>query len=128
MTYYEERQYVSALKYVEQASKIMPKCPLVIWDHASILDMLRREKAAIALWKKLIRRGGRSIAFDECGEGLRWPRSLINDCNYRIGKSYYDLGNERLARAFITKHLKGRQPGLRSLYEAKRVRKEFSGL
>jgi len=124
-TYYEERRYKLALKCVKKARLIAPECPLVIWDYAGSLDMLGREEAAITIWKKLISRGERSIAFDECGEGLRWARSLINDCYYRIGNSYREIGNERLARSFIRKHLRGRKPRLPSLYEAKKIRRKF---
>jgi len=128
MTYYEERRYQLALKFVKKARLIAPECPLAIWDYAGSLDMLGREKAAIALWKKLIIRGERSLASDECGEGLRWAKSLLNDCYYRIGNSYRDIGNERLARSFIRKHLRGRKPGVPSLYEAKRIRQQFPGV
>lgn len=124
-TYYEERRYKTALTFSKKARRIAPNCPLVIWDYACSLDMLGREKSAINLWKKLVDRGERSIAFDECGEGLRWARSLINDCYFRIGESYYDIRSESLARSFIRKHLRGRKSGLPSLYEVKKIREHF---
>jgi tetratricopeptide (TPR) repeat protein len=30
-TYYEQRNYEKALGYIEQALKIAPRCPLVLW-------------------------------------------------------------------------------------------------
>ena len=127
-TYYEERRYKTALKYVKKARKIAPKCPLVIWDYACTLGMIGHHKNAIALFKMLISRGERSIAFDECGEGIRWAKSLLNDCRYWIGISYRSLGDERQARSFIRMHLRRRKSGLPSLYNARSIRKKFPEL
>ncbi len=81
-TYYEEHKYDKALYYVRKAFKIAPNCPLVIWDYACALDMIEKEMKAIELWKKIISLGVEQVAYDECGEGIRWAKSIINDCRY----------------------------------------------
>lgn len=103
-TYYEEMNYSKALQYSLKAVKISPNCPLVLWDYAGALDMQGREGEAIKIWKSLIKRGIESIAYDECGEGLTWARSLVNDCYYRIGKSYLKLGNKSFGKKYIQTH------------------------
>src|SRR5262249_44519211 len=69
-TYYEEKDYATALGWTEKALALAPQCPLVLWDHACALDMLGREEAAIRTWRKLIDRGAARLALDECGEGV----------------------------------------------------------
>jgi tetratricopeptide (TPR) repeat protein len=123
--FYEQRDYKRALKFTERALKISPDCPLVIWDYASTLDNLKKKKEAISLWKSLIKRGINKIAFGKCHEGIRWAKSLIIDCYFSIGQSYFDLGNKKEARKFLNKHLISRQKGLPSIYSLKEVHKEL---
>jgi tetratricopeptide (TPR) repeat protein len=73
LTYYEEHDYERALAFAEKARDIAPHCPLALWELAGSLDMLGRDRDAIAIYRRLIRRGVESIAFDDCGEGLAWP-------------------------------------------------------
>ena len=70
LTYYETFDYKRALAIGLQAYELAPQCPLVLWDLAGSYDMLRRHRDAIPIYRKLIRRGVESIAYDECGEGL----------------------------------------------------------
>jgi tetratricopeptide (TPR) repeat protein len=122
LTYYEQKQYARALHIEERALRISPRCPLVLWDYAGSLQMLKRHKEAVAIYSRLIRRGARSIAYDECGEGLAWARGLVVDCHYRRGESYQALGRKRDALADLVKHLDGRGPGCRSIYPLGEVR------
>src|SRR5687768_1235920 len=62
LTHYEERNYRKALLYDTQALELAPNCPLVLWDYAGTLDMLGRNKEAIAIYRKLIKRGVDKIA------------------------------------------------------------------
>lgn len=125
-TYYEERKYAKALELTEKALKIAPRCPLVLWDKASCLDMLGREAGAIAIWKRLINRGFDELAYGECGEGLRWAKSLLNDCGFRIGKSLGSIGKYEESVAYLKHVLIMRQRGIPSLYDIRDVRKELA--
>lgn len=125
-TYYEEMNYSKALQYSLKAVKISPNCPLVLWDYAGALDMLGREAEAIKIWKSFLKRGIESIAYDECGEGLTWARSLVNDCYYRIGNSYLKLGNKSLGKKHIKTHIDNRvQHKYKSIYGLRSVRKQL---
>ena len=124
-TYHEERNYKKALKYSEKAFKLEPHCPLVVWDYAGTLDMLAESEKAITLWKGLVARGIEGIAHGECGEGIRWAKSLLNDCYYRIGSGYFRLNNKEEAVKFIKKHLSLRQRGIPSTYSIKEVRRRL---
>lgn len=95
LTYYEQRKYRMALIYECRALRIAPHCPLVIWDYAGTLDMLGRKREALTLFRRLLNRGEQRLAFDPCGEGVQWARSLIADCFYRVATI---LGNSINAR------------------------------
>lgn len=96
-THYEQGDYPEALLWVEKAKALAPNCPLVLWDYAGTLDMLGREREAIAVYRSLLQRGPEAIAEDECGEGIEWARGLLTDCVYRAGRCFEDLGDRRRA-------------------------------
>ncbi len=127
-SYYEARQYDTALLFSKKALKIAPACPLVLWDYAGSLDMLEREKEAIKIWEKLLRKSVKTLAFGDCGEGIQWTESMLNDCRYRIGNSYANLGKKKLAIKYLKAHLEFRRPGLTSLYNQKEIKKKLSAL
>jgi len=124
-TYYEEHHYDEALRISEKALKISPKCPLVLWDYAGALDMLGKHEDAIKIWRKLIKKGVNKIAYSECGEGIRWARSLINDSKYRTAISYLKMGMLSNANKYLRDHLKHRAPGIPSIYRLSDVKKLF---
>ncbi|MDH3892202.1 MAG: tetratricopeptide repeat protein [candidate division Zixibacteria bacterium] len=120
--YYEARKYKMALRIVERARKLDPRCPYVLWSYAGTLSMIEREQEAIDVYQGLLRRGTQNIAFGECGEGARWAESLLNDCRYRIADCYYLQSKKSLAARWLKTHLDHRRPGLRSLYSLKDVK------
>lgn len=119
--YYEMREYNKSLQLSQKAIKIAPECPLVLSNHASVLDMLKREKEAISIWNILIEKGVDEIAYGECGEGKTWAKSLINDALYRIGLSYSDIGEKKSALKYFRKHLKNRKRGVFSNFSKREV-------
>lgn len=74
MTYYEEFKYEKALEYDSQALSLAPNCPLALWGYAGSLDMLGREREALKIYQRLVKRGAESITHGECGEGLARAR------------------------------------------------------
>jgi tetratricopeptide (TPR) repeat protein len=120
-TYYEERDYEKALEYHETAMRLAPRCPLVLWDYAGTISMLGREKEAIGIWKRLIRRGVREIAYGRCGEGIRRARELTNDCRYTIGAAYASLGRSDLAKRYLRAHIAHRGPNCGSVYDLRQL-------
>ena len=125
-TYYEERKYRTAIDYVNKARKLAPHCPLVLWDYATTLDMLEHEREAIAIWKNLLRRGAKRIAFGECGEGLKRAKGLMLDCHYRLALTHRDLKKYRQAQYYMIKHINGRYPGNGSIYTLKEARSKLN--
>jgi tetratricopeptide (TPR) repeat protein len=128
LTYYEEYDYKRALVIGRQAYKLMPKCPLVLWDLAGTLSMLGRQQEAITIYRGLIRRGLESIAFGRCGEGKAWARGLVADCWYSLADCERRLRHPKPTRAIkcYKQHLAMRGPGCRSIYPIRQVRKESS--
>lgn len=119
---YEQRDYKKALYYVEKAMTINPESPLVLWDYAGVLYALDKKEEAIIVWNKIIGYGYKSIAFELTTEGVKWAKSLINDCHFRIGQSYFYLGNKDKSIHHTTKHLSERKRGQMSLYSKKKVK------
>jgi tetratricopeptide (TPR) repeat protein len=125
MTYYEEYDYKNSLKISTEAFKIAPNCPLVLWDYAAALQMNKMGKDALIIWKKIITKGEYKIANDECGEGLKWARSLINDCRFRIGMYYVHEKKIKLGYRYLLQHLKVRKLRMGSIYNLKMIKKQI---
>lgn len=114
--YYEKHEYKKALIYCKRALQIKLNCPLALWDYAGTISSLGRKKEAINIWAKIINRGITRIAYDECGEGLIFAKSLINDCRYRIGLDYFDSKEPELAKKFLNEYLRNRAKKVKSIY------------
>ena len=128
LTYYEEFNYSRSLKCELQAYAIAPHCPLVLWGLAGSLYMLGRENEALALYRRIVRRGKQKLAYGECGEGMARARGMYADCMYRISRCYGATGNRRLAITYLKKHLAERGPGCQSIYSLDEIRREAEQL
>lgn len=124
LTYYEQRNYKKALEIEEQAIKLAPNCPLVLWDFAGALQALERHEEAINIYRRLISKGVDEVAYGECGEGKARARGLITDCHYRLSLSYQALGKENLSLKSFETHLNLRGPGCHSIYPLKDLLKK----
>lgn len=127
-TYYEDGEYKRALRISQRAVRLAPKCPLVLWDYACSLDMVSRHQEAIALWKRLLRRGVKAVAYGEHGEGIRWSRSLLNDCRYRIALSYRKQGMLNISLRYLRRHIAERGQGTPSIYGLADAKRELARL
>jgi hypothetical protein len=121
-TYYEEHNYKKAMELSQKAYNLAPTCPLVLWDLASTLEMLGDDLEALKIYGELFARGTRSIAEDECGEGMAWARTLLTDCLYSGAGCLHRLGKERKALWSIQQHLKLRAMGVKSIYALREAR------
>ena len=126
LTYYEQRQYKRALHYSAKALDIAPLCPLVLWDYAGCLAMLDRNKAALSVYRRIVRRGVKRLANGVCGEGKVWARSMVVDCYYRMAICHKNRRDGKQAAIAYRKHLALRAAGYRSYYSIEEVRKRCS--
>ncbi len=122
LTYYEQKNYRTALKYSEEAFALAPNCHLVLWDLAGALDALGELDKAIGIYLALIRRGPKRIANGPCGEGLGRARGLVADCYYRLALCYDKKGLRSMAQDAFEKHLDCRGPGCYSIYKLKELK------
>jgi tetratricopeptide (TPR) repeat protein len=116
LTYYEQRRYAEALKYVSRAFEYAPTCPLVLWDYAGALQMLGRHSEALDLYARIVTRDISDLASGECGEGRGWARGLVADAHYRASLSLKALGKEKASSSAFEQCLDLRGPGCRSIY------------
>jgi tetratricopeptide (TPR) repeat protein len=128
LTYYEEFKYEESLEYETRALALAPNCPLALWGYAGALEMLGREREALEVYRRLVRRGAESIAYGECGEGLARARGLVADSLYRMAGCYKSLGQSRKAAEHLEKHLAQRGKGCHSIYRLREARKGLDEL
>jgi tetratricopeptide (TPR) repeat protein len=124
--YYLQKQFDKALEYAEKAWKLAPHCPLAIWEYSESLHRLGEDAKAEPLYRGLIRRGVKRIAYGECGEGIRATRMLVNDCYYPLGVILANKGDFGLAKKYITKHITNRNQNCTSLFRLREVKKDLT--
>ena len=115
-------KYTQSLKYIKKAKELAPHCPLVLWSYAGTLAMLEKDVEAIAIYKKIIRKPLKTLAFGECGEGMKRAQSMICDSYYRLSRCYTYLGNKRWGRYYLEKHIAERKNGTKSIYLMSKVK------
>lgn len=128
LTYYEQRRYARSLELAQDALALAPRCPLVLWEYAGSLDMMGRKREAIRIYRRLVRRGSKSIAYGRCGEGMARARGLVADCHYRMACCYEDLGQPAAAARHYVTHLEMRGPGCQSIYAISDVRRNIAAI
>ncbi len=123
--FYEMRNYDKALELSTKAIELAPECPLTMNDHALHLYIHEKDKEAIAIWDKMLKKGVEKIAYAECGEGLRNTKSMLNDVRMRMGLSYFETGQKRKSLFYLNQHLNNRQRGLYSNFTKREVEKKI---
>jgi len=126
--YYEMQNYDKSLIFTQKAVEIAPNCPLALNNHATVLFMHERYEEAQQIWKNLLKKGVSEIAKNECGEGIRWAKSLLNDIRFRVGDTYLALGNSSKALQFYQWHLENRQRGQFSNFSKQEVLEEIQSI
>lgn len=125
ISYYELRDYKAAIQFSEKAVQLSPNCPLALDYHASILLANEKVEEALHIWNNLLDKDVNEIAYGECGEGIRFAKSLLNDVRFSIGDAYVELNNKEKALYYYRSHLANRQKGIFSNVKRSEVLKEI---
>lgn len=88
----------------------------------------KNEKEAIDIWKKIISKGVKRIAYGDWGEGLSWAKSLINDCRYGISLALISLNDKKTAIMYLKSHLNYRKKRVRSIFKLKDVKNKLDSI
>jgi tetratricopeptide (TPR) repeat protein len=128
ISYYELRDYKMAMQFSEKAVNLSPDCPLALDYHASILLANGKAKEALLIWNNLLDRDIDDIAHGDCGEGVRFAKSLLNDIRFSVGDAYIEMKNKEKALWYYKSHLANRQKGVFSNFKRSEVLKEIKKL
>ncbi len=119
-TYYEEKDYETALECILKAHDVDPKCLLVRWNLANVLYALELTKDSIIEFTKIIHDvGTKTIADlepDFHGEGPEWINSLVADCIFRLATCYQKLERPDMAVELFGTYIECRKLGFGSIY------------
>jgi Flp pilus assembly protein TadD len=117
----EEGDCDSAVVTIRRALELAPREPLVMYYYAFTLRSSGRSREAIDVLHRIIRKGERRIGLIETKEGIRWARSLINDCRYEMALCFAAVKDFRSADRWLKLYIKGKRPGVPSSFDAKEV-------
>lgn len=125
---HEQRRYKEALRASSKAFQMAPDDPLFMWDHAGALVSLGRQREAAVIYRRLIRKGPVRAGTVDCGEGVKWARSLINDARFRLAECYRELGDSALAGRWYEEFIKHQQAGARGETTIRDARRQLKSL
>jgi tetratricopeptide (TPR) repeat protein len=127
VTYHEENRYQEALELFEAARRLMPACPLVLWNLAGALDAMGKRDRAIKAYMRLL---GSDTApeVDSCWESAEWSAALKADCVYRLGVCLRDQGKKDKAEQCFRQYLSVLLSGIAGSYSFQDVSREIRGL
>jgi tetratricopeptide (TPR) repeat protein len=103
--HYELLEYEKALSFAKKAFQMRPDSPLVLWDYAGPLIMLKKEREAIDLLKRIQSMSDNITYYGFTEPDINWMRTLKNDANFLIGKAYYTICEDVLAKKFLNNYL-----------------------
>src|SRR5262245_55836552 len=69
-----------ALAWHRLALKAAPTCPVVHWDYAETVPF----KKGVAIYRSLVRRGGKSLGADPCVRTVRRGEGMVTDAYWMI--------------------------------------------
>jgi tetratricopeptide (TPR) repeat protein len=127
VTYYEERKYKQALALFQASREIVDDCPLTLWNLAGTLDAIGRHSEALQFFAWLCE-SRTSPDDDPCWENKEWAESLRNDCIYRMGICFQNLGNKKEAERLYRQYLDLLLVGAHGIYSVDEVTRRIRGL
>jgi tetratricopeptide (TPR) repeat protein len=120
VTLYEQRKYKDALKLFLSSLKIVPDCPLTLWNLAGALDALGQYAAAKGIYVWLLE-NETPPNDDPCWESTEWADALKADAVYRLGVCFQHLGEKRKADHCYRQYLDLLLAGTDGTYSAEDV-------
>ena len=127
VTYYEQRKYKEALELFEASRRIVPDCPLTLWNLAGTLSALGKQADAIRIYSWLLNSKASSKK-DTCWESQIWADSLKADCVFRLGDCFRYLGKLKKAEHCYRQYLDLILIGIKGMYSGEEVLKEIQSL
>ena len=127
VTLYEQGKYKDALKMFLASQKIVPDCPLTLWNLAGALDALGKYPAAKRIYTWLLE-SKTSPDDDPCWESKEWTAALKADAVYRLGVCFQHLNEKRKAEHCYRQYLDLLLVGIDGTYSAEDVTKRIRSL
>jgi tetratricopeptide (TPR) repeat protein len=119
-TFYEQGRYQDALECFLRSLKIVPDCPLTLWNLAGALDALEEHRKAVSIYIGLLR-ANVSPTKDPCWESKTWADTLKADCMFRLGLCHEHLGRRGIAEQCYRQYLNRLATGIEGTYSAEDV-------
>jgi len=124
---HDRLRYAEALPFAEEAYRIAPACPAVLYNLANTLHMLGRGARARTLLRRLVSSSTDSLRRACPANGS--PRSFQVDAHYLLFEvELYRTRDWRESLAHARRHLKLRTRGLRSVWTRRGIERRIVDL
>jgi len=127
VTHYEQQEYAAALELLRESYKIVPDCPLTLWNFAGAQEALGNASEALPIYTWLLR-STKTSEDDSCWESPEWTDALKADCVYRIGGCFETLGKPDKARHCYEQYIQLLGSGIEGIYSFDDVRAQLGSL
>lgn len=127
VAFYEERRYSEALQLFLASQKIVPDCPLTLWNLAGALDALGNPAEAIRVYAWLLECKQTATA-DPCWESKEWTEALKADCVYRLAACFQQMGRAGAAAHCYRQYINLLISGIQGLYSSNDAMRQIQKL
>ncbi len=117
VAFYEERHYREALQLFLASQKVVPDCPLTLWNLAGTLDALGNPVEAVRIYTWLLESRQTATA-DSCWESKEWTEALKADCVYRLAACFQQMGRAGTAAHCYRQYINILASGIQGLYSS----------
>ncbi len=115
VTFYEQGRYREALVPLSASLKLVPDCPLTLWNVAGALDALGKPEKAVPIYTWLLG-SKRTVEDDSCWESAEWTEALKADCLYRIGACFQQMSHPETAELCYREYIDLLLAGVAGIY------------
>jgi tetratricopeptide (TPR) repeat protein len=127
VTFYEQQRYWEALDGLLASRRLVPDCPLTLWNLAGVSDALGNHTEALKIYRWILA-STESPEDDPCWESKEWTDVLKTDCVYRIGVCLRNLGQNSDAENCFRQYLQLLSLGIEGTYSAEDALRQIQGV
>lgn len=128
-TWHDRRAYARALQLFRRARRLAPSCPVILYNVANTLHMLRRHDEASGILEGLLELSDATLLAGCARETRGSVRSLRLDAHHLLFlTTLYGTGSWLSAAPHLHQHLRLRRRGVRSLWSRRAILREAERL
>lgn len=120
--YWQKQDDKKAFKIAKKVYLLEPNNPMVLWNYASCLSNIYKEKDSIELYNRILKQRDRVVAKNSDIRTVKRAKGFKLDIHVRVGQCYANIGDYEKALPYFKKYLKEKNKSVPSIYNITTVK------